>query len=166
MVKTVSSQRIHTWGTSLPVQWLRLCASETHLDEMRSECMYCTQAHGPYEEEEFPHWAGQLAVTTQGVWWGRSVLLKTKQKDFWNKHQKGVIENTPIVILEQSIIYFSKEYLKVVKVLPDPFPRHTSWGNISTRLASRNKFLLRKNMLSNKIYCCYIIINTGPTCDW
>ena len=50
----------------------------------------------------------------------------------------------------------SKEYLKVVKVLPDPLPQHTSEDNRIIR-----RFLLRKrNMYSSKKYCCYIIIST------
>ena len=50
----------------------------------------------------------------------------------------------------------SKECLNFVKVLPDPLPQHLE----ITGLARRNRFLLRRNMFSSKIHCCYRIIST------
>ena len=49
----------------------------------------------------------------------------------------------------------SKECLNFVKVLPDPLPHLEITG-----LARRNRFLLRRNMFSSKIHCCYRIIRT------
>ena len=61
------------------------------------------------------------------------ILLQWKwdRESFWYRHQKGT-ESAPVVWVGLYIVFQlvtnnrSKEYLKVVKVLPGPLPQHTS----------------------------------------
>ena len=99
---------------------------------------------------------------------GKSFIkVKRDRESFWHRHQKRPERVSPSLVLAKHYTIFQlitnnrpKEYLKVIKELPDQLPKHTSCDNISRRLARKNEFLLRRNVYSSKILCCYIIIRT------
>ena len=94
--------------------------------------------------------------------------VKRDRESFWHRHQKRPERVPPSLVLAKHYMLFQlvtnnrpKEYLKVIKKLPDQLPKYTSCDNIRRRLARKNEFLLRRrNVSSSKILCCYIIIRT------